>query len=85
MKDITAKQANLFTKKPMILSKKYKKSLMKRIWATATEGYFQTRIEINAPSEREAVKNYLEELGYICSDRLKWIFINWDEVRQNNE
>ncbi len=80
MKDITAKQANLFTKKPMTLGKKYKKSLMKKIWAAATEGYFQTYIDIDGPSEGEAVKNYLEKLGYICNDRSKYIIIKWDEV-----
>lgn len=84
MKDITAKEANLFTKKPMELGKKYKKNLMKHIWAAATEGYFQTHINIAGPSEEEAVRCYLEKLGYKIPIRnSKTMIIKWEDV--NNE
>lgn len=84
MKDITAKEANLFTKKPMNLGKKYKKNLMKQIWAAATEGYFQTCINIDGPSEAEAVGFYLEKLGYKISRRSsKTMIIKWED--ENNE
>jgi len=84
MKDITAKEANLFTKKPMTLGKKYKKNLMKHIWAAATEGYFQTRINVDGPSEAEAVGSYLEKLGYkTLTLGSKMIIVKWEDT--NNE